>query len=431
MRPPPGCPITKSNTYLRLKKTLYGLRWSPRHFYDLAVKHLTSIGLTQHPTSPCLFYGTLIEGEPPLYLGLYVDDFIYFSESTAVESKFEKDFSSKMPMEFNGQINYFLGINFNCKRHDDGHVSILLNQEAFVDTLVLSTKLDGDAFNLPRTPYQSGYPVDTIPLESHPEDKQHQLNHLLRVLVRSLNWLALSTRPDIATITNILAKYTAKATTGHIEHAKRVVKYLKGTKQKGILFSSRDRAHLSSFVKFPIPEDNIVSLCDSNWGPQDQSKPNPFKPQEIEIFKSRSISGHLIWLGGPIHWTSKRQSITARSSAEAEIYATDECTKNLIQLSHILTHLPLHTPVMSLPSIIYNDNMACICWSKATTTKGLRHVQIRENAVRESVQSDFITVQHIEGKINLSDLFTKEDKDTEHFITLRDLILHDSVDTNL
>jgi hypothetical protein len=93
-------------------------------------------------------------------------------------------------MEFNGQINYFLGINFTCKRHDDGNVSILLNQEAFVDTLVLSTKLDGDSVDLPCTPYQCGYPVDTIPPETHHEDKQRQLNHLLQVLVDSLNWLA-------------------------------------------------------------------------------------------------------------------------------------------------------------------------------------------------------------------------------------------------
>jgi hypothetical protein len=79
---------------------------------------------------------------------------------------------------------------------------------------------------------------------------------------------------------------------------------------------------------------------------------------------------------------------------------------------------------MTLPSIIYNDNMACVCWSKTTTTKGLRHLQICDNSIRESVQGDFITVKHIEGKVNLSDLFIKEDKDAEHFI-------HDSVDTNL
>jgi hypothetical protein len=34
-------------------------------------------------------------------------------------------------------------------------------------------------------------------------------------------------------------------------------------------------------------------------------------------------------LFGPLHWFSKHQSVTAGSSAEAEIYATDECVKFL------------------------------------------------------------------------------------------------------
>uniref|UniRef100_A0A7S2DXU3 Uncharacterized protein n=1 Tax=Helicotheca tamesis TaxID=374047 RepID=A0A7S2DXU3_9STRA len=53
------------------------------------------------------------------------------------------------------------------------------------------------------------------------------------------------------------------------------------------------------------------------------------------------------------------------------------------------------------------------------TTKGLRHVQMRENAVRESVQSGFATIKHINGKSNLSDIFTKEDRDTTHYLTVR------------
>jgi hypothetical protein len=50
---------------------------------------------------------------------------------------------------------------------------------------------------------------------------------------------------------------------------------------------------------------------------------------------------------------------------------------------------------------------------------------MRENAIQEGVQDDFITVLHIEGKVNLADMFTKEDKDTEHFIQIRDLIMTD------
>ena len=72
LRPPPGCPMTPPKSYLLLKKTLYGLKRSPRHFYELAKRRLQEIGLKQHPYSPCLFYGELIEGEPPIYLGLYI-----------------------------------------------------------------------------------------------------------------------------------------------------------------------------------------------------------------------------------------------------------------------------------------------------------------------------------------------------------------------
>ena len=429
-RPPPGCPLTPKGSYWHLKKTLYGLKRSPRHFYDLVKKKLEAIGMKQHPYSPCMFYGELIPGQPPIYMGIYVDDFIYFSESREVEKQFETLFGNEIPMEFNGPVSYFLGVNFTHTRHSDGNVSILLSQEAFIEALVQHAGLDGEGVNIPRSPYRSGLPVDKIKIEDYDETTQHKITSLLRSLVGSLNWLSVATRPDIATITNMLAQYANnKASRGHIDQAKRVIKYLKGTKSKGILFSSRRRTKLESFVKFPIHDSQVTSLSDANWGPQDQSTPptNPTTPlEELEIFKSRSMSGYIIWLNGPIHWSSRRQTITARSSAEAEIYATDECTKQLIHLSYLLEGYRLIDETMPSPTPIYNDNMACVNWSKATTTKGLRHIQIRENAIREAIATNFISVQHVEGKFNLADIFTKEDKDVEHFIEIRDYMLADS-----
>mmetsp|Transcript_117 Transcript_117/g.154 ORF Transcript_117/g.154 Transcript_117/m.154 type:complete len:131 (-) Transcript_117:714-1106(-) len=79
--PPHGCPITPPNTYLLLKKNLYGLKRSPRHWFLKAIKILESVGLKQIPNSPCLFQGIIIQGKPPLTLGLYIDDYIYFSYS--------------------------------------------------------------------------------------------------------------------------------------------------------------------------------------------------------------------------------------------------------------------------------------------------------------------------------------------------------------
>jgi hypothetical protein len=192
-KPPVGCPLTSHNTYLQLKKILYGLRRSPRHFYQLAKKTLLSIGLKMHPSSPCIFYGTLIPGEPPLYIGLYVDDLIYFSQSDKVQDKFEKDFGNKLDTTFSGDIDYFLGIKFDCKHNENGDVSIMMSQEAFIESLCESVKLNGPTSN-PSTPYRSGYPVDSIPTTCTTDSTtQNKLQHKMQTLIGSLNWLSIST----------------------------------------------------------------------------------------------------------------------------------------------------------------------------------------------------------------------------------------------
>ena len=202
---------------------------------------------------------------------------------------------------------------------------------------------------------------------------------MFQSIIGSLNWLATLTQPDIAPITNALAKYSSNPTEGHVMHAKHVIWYLKGTKTKGISFCSRDIDKLQSFVKFPIPSEQLTAFTDANWGPQDQSKPNL---TATTLFKSQSLSGCLLWLGGPLHWSAKRQGITVRSSAEVEIYATDECVKQLQHLHHIIQDLGSLHLMMPETTQVYNDNAACVCWAQSMTTKGLRHIQIRENAIR-------------------------------------------------
>ena len=78
---------------------------------------------------------------------------------------------------------------------------------------------------------------------------------------------------------------------------------------------------------------------------------------------------------------------------------------------------------MPTMTTIFNDNNACVNWAKSCTTKGLRHIQMRENLVRENVRNNFISIQHVGGKQNLADLFTKEMKDIAHFVELRDLMM--------
>jgi len=168
---------------------------------------------------------------------------------------------------------------------------------------------------------------------------------------------------------------------GHVDTAIRVIKYFKGMKHLTIAFKSDAKYTLSSFVSFLLDGHTITALTDSNWGLQDQCYPLQKQTQKLDNFHTRSMSGHIIRMKSPVHWISKRQTYTARTSAKGEIYAMDKCVKQLKCISLILTDLKFHSSIMPSHTPIYKDSRECILWSQAMTPKGLRHKQIWENGI--------------------------------------------------
>jgi hypothetical protein len=67
------------------------------------------------------------------------------------------------------------------------------------------------------------------------------------------------------------------------------------------------------------------------------------------------------------------------------------------------------------PTVIYNNNNACVKWSHNMTPKAARHIELRENLVPEWVLNKILLVKHIAGKVNPEDIFTKEMCDGTHF----------------
>jgi len=66
VRPPQGCPHTPPNTLWKLTRSLYGLKRAPRLWYEKLSSHLKAMGLRNCESSPCLFVGQLLPGEPPI-----------------------------------------------------------------------------------------------------------------------------------------------------------------------------------------------------------------------------------------------------------------------------------------------------------------------------------------------------------------------------
>ena len=73
--------------------------------------------------------------------------------------------------------------------------------------------------------------------------------------------------------------------------------------------------------------------------------------------------------------------------------------------------------------MVYNDNKACVEWVAAITTKGIKHLNLRENKVREAQASEQVLVTHIPGTLNSSNLLTKELKDAGLYRQLRNTIM--------
>jgi hypothetical protein len=303
-----------------------------------------------------------------------------------VEKYFETALAQKLKVDFLGDPEWYLGMKFDWNTLSDGSVICHISQEGCAAAIVEEMGLSNANKTPLMTPFRSGLPVDTIPsTDMLPEDRA-PLTAKMQSWLGMINWLQMCTHPDLATIFSLLSTYMHKPSPGHIEAVKRVGKYILPTMDLGLQFSSRPNSSLESYIHFPLSDDDpnnsslpptLNSFCDANWGPQDASKPSPTNTRAVSIKESRSICGHLFFMGGcPILWKTHKEARISRSSCKAEVKATDECIKNVQMFHHILTDL--HLLDTSTPTNVYNDNRGAVDWSNSFSTKGMRHVNIRE-----------------------------------------------------
>jgi hypothetical protein len=100
--------------------------------------------------------------------------------------------------------------------------------------LIESLGLEKASISAFLTPYRSGHPIDSvIHAQMDPNDRD-ALCLSYQSLVGSLNWLAHTTRPDLAKMVSLLAQHQSNPSPGHLEAARYATIYLANMKTLSI-----------------------------------------------------------------------------------------------------------------------------------------------------------------------------------------------------
>ena len=224
-------------------------------------------------------------------------------------------------------------------------------------------------------------PVDTsIKLTPGKSDDACVDQKLFQSAVGSLQYLSIATRPDITYAVSNVAKFCDKPTQQHWLAVKRIYRYLKGTKNYGILYCNDGSCH------------ECVAYSDADWGG--------------DISDRKSTLGYMFQISGAaVSWRSKKRTCVALSTAEAEYIAMTSAAQESLWLQQLLTDLKRET-VKSM--VVYEDNQSAISMAKNPQFHGRsKHIDIKYHFIREQVKSGKVQLSFCQSNDMIADILTK------------------------
>ena len=219
---------------------------------------------------------------------------------------FKSTLSSHFEMSDHGELAWILGIHV---QRDRILRTISLSQAAYIDSVVKRFNLTS-ATPL-QTPIDPSAQLSKDQSPSTPHQYDDMRNVPYREAIGSLMYAAIGTRPDITYAVTALSQYLQNPGRPHWEQAKRVIRYLKGTRDYELKFGPSRGADQEGFT-------------DANWANDTDDR--------------HSICGYVFTLnGGAISWSSKKQSVVALSSTEAEYIGITHAAKEATWIRHLLS----------------------------------------------------------------------------------------------
>eukprot|EP00873_Tetraselmis_striata_P006196 jgi/Tetstr1/426460/TSEL_016761.t1 len=311
---------------------------------------------------------TWVGGQLICILVVYVDDMIFAFKDAVWAADFKTALGARFDIKDLGVCAWALGM---AVERDWDNATLKVHQAKYIDDMLHKFNL-ADAYAV-STPAEVGADVPG-------SNKPLAAEMPYQALVGSLLYAMVATRPDIAEAVSKLCRVMAKPEERHWQAAKRVLRYLKGTKTLGLTFSGGKADGL------------LHGYCDADWAG--------------DVVSRRSTTGFVFMLcGAAVSWKSQLQATVALSTAEAEYMALCAAVCEALFLRELLRELCC---AQSEATVIFEDNQSCIALTRNPMTHGRsKHIAIKYHFTREKVLSGEVAIEYCPTAQMVADALTK------------------------
>ncbi|XP_057540751.1 uncharacterized mitochondrial protein AtMg00810-like [Amaranthus tricolor] len=315
---------------------LYGTKGMVRKIAEFLVQS----GYTPATANSSLFVKN--NGDKIATVLVYVDDLIITGDLVEEISRTRENLSVRFQMKELGELKHFLGLEVEKVRE-----AMFLCQHKYAREILEANKILNCKPLL--TPME---PNNKLRIG---EGKDLKDTRMYRQLVGSLLNLTL-TRPDIAYAVGVVSRHMQNPKKPHLEAVKRILRYVKGTLDYGILYQKGG-------------ECQVVGYCDADYAGDYDTR--------------RSTIGFVFSIGSEaVSWCSKRQPTVSLSTTEAEYRATTMAAQESTWMTHLLKDL--HQPAGQVT--LHCDNRSAVCLAENPVFHArTKHIEVHYHFIREKV----------------------------------------------
>ena len=331
-------------TCLKLKRSIYGLSTAPRLWFKHLWSALEKLGLKQSKHDPCLLFRS------DLIIICYVDDLgIQAPDKKIVDELIQQLRNQGFTLTLEGSFSEYLGINYDWK--DDN--TLEMTQQGLIQKIIETTGMKDCNSN--RTPCTK----EGLSSDENGKPMTDPWNY--RSVIGMMLYLSTNTRPDISFAVSQVARFSHQPKQSHATAVKMIVRYLAGTKDKGVIYKRPKSFSLECYV-------------DADYAGLYNREP----PENPISVKSRT--GYIISVAGCyVMCKSQLQSTIALSTSEAEYGALSQGMRTIIPIRETLVELingvkaidnkgnyPFGTNkhLKNFETVVYEDNSTALSLAK-------------------------------------------------------------------